>query len=413
MRTAWILLFVLAFPSIRAFGADAEPPAAEVLADTLVANRHPLALKDGALRGVGADLLLRRAGEAQFVLIGEDHGFAETPRIAMALNRALGTHAFPHLVIETGRYSTELLAKENAERLAAFVRAHPGVFPFFIWQDDVAMAKQWTADDNVADPLWGIDQEFILATQVHLQRLVALAPDVRARKVAQDYLTRAQAADARMLAQHDPANMFLPALSPADFARLREGATAEAAALIAALEESAEIYRLQNTNPFLSNRMRSELMKREFMAHYRAAERAGEAAPRAMFRMGAFHMYRGLGPTRQFDIGNLASELAASNGRQSLHVLVLAAGGKVNRKLPFLADESLRAASYDAASETEVLGAKPLLDAALPDQWVLIDLVPLRASGKARTAAGQAFEELVFGYDLVLIIPQATAALDY
>lgn len=413
MRTHWILPFALAVLSAPAFAAEPEPQAEQLLADTLAANRHPLSLKDGALQGAGADLLLQRAREAQFVLIGEDHGFAEIPRIAMALNRALGANAFPHLVIETGRYSTELLAKEDAETLAAFVRTHPGVFPFFIWRDDVAMAKQWTADEAIADPLWGIDQEFILATQVHLQRLVTLAPDARARKVAEDYLAKAKAADERMVAQHDPENMFLPALMPADFVRLREGATAEATALIAALEESAEIYRLQNTTPFVSNHMRSELMKREFMAHYHAAQREGEESPRAMFRMGAFHMYRGLGPTRQFDIGNLASELAASNGQHSLHVLVLAAGGTVNRKLPFLADENLRAAPYDAASEMEVMGAKPLLDAALPGQWALIDLAPLREKRKARTAAGEAFEALVFGYDLALIIPEATAALDY
>lgn len=413
MRKNWILLFALVFLTTPAFAAESEPSPAQLLSDTLAANRHPLSLKDGALQGVGADLLLQRARDAQFVLIGEDHGFADIPRFAMALNRALGAEAFPHLVIETGRYSTELLRQNDSETLAALVRAHPGVFPFFIWRDDVAMAKQWTADRTIDDPLWGIDQEFILATQVHLQRLVDLAPNSRIRGVAADYLARAKAADERMVAQHDPENMFLPTLMPADFARLREGATPEADALISALEESAEIYRLQNTTPFVSNRMRAELMKREFMAHYHAAQRAGEVLPRAMFRMGAFHMYRGLGPTRQFDIGNLASELAASNGQRSLHVLALAAEGTVNRKLPFLADEKLRAAAYDGASEMEVMGAKPLLDAALPGQWALIDLAPLREKRKARTAAGDTFEDLVFAYDLALIIPQGTAALDY
>jgi hypothetical protein len=73
----------------------------------------------------------------------------------------------------------------------------------------------------------------------------------------------------------------------------------------------------------------------------------------------------------------------------------------------------MRSVPYAAEEELAVLGAKPLLQAALPADWVLIDLAPLRSMCDARTAAGAEFERLVFAYDFVVVVPQATAALDF
>ena len=412
MRLQTLVFSLLALSALPALAAEQTIPPEKLLAQTLVANRHVISIQEGALHGPGADLLLQRAGDAQFVLIGEDHGFVEPPRLAMALNRALGSKSLPHLVIETGPSAARLLAGKSPQAVAELVGRHPGVFPFFGWQDDVAMIAQWSADKAMIDPLWGIDQEFILGTQLSLQRLVELAPDAKTRAVAQDYLAKARASDARMLSLHDPGQVYLPAMTPADFSALRTGAVPEAVELINGLEESAQIYQLQNSESYRSNHLRSQLMKRQFMQHYRAAQARGETTPRAMFRLGAYHTYRGLSPTNQFDIGNLAAELAASNGKDSLHVLMIAAGGKVNRKQVFMEDESMRSAPYAADEELAVLGAKPLLQAALPTEWVLIDLEPLRSMWDARTAAGAKFERLVFAYDFVVVVPQAEAALD-
>lgn len=413
MRVKPLVFFLLALSALPSLAVEQTAPPEKLLAQTLAANRHVISIQDGVLQGPGAERLLQRAGDAQFVLIGEDHGFVEPPRLAMALNRSLGAKALPHLVIETGPSAAQLLAGNSSQAVTGLVQSHPGAFPFFGWQDDVAMAAQWSADKATIDPLWGIDQEFILGTQLSLERLVELAPDAKTRATAQDYLAKARASDARMLSLHDPGQVYLPAMTPADFSALRTGAVPEAVALINGLEESAQIYQLQNSNGYRSNQLRSQLMKRQFMQHYRAAQARGESTPRAMFRLGAYHTYRGLTPTNQFDIGNLASELAASNGKDSVHVLVIAAGGKVNRKQVFLEDQSLRSVDYAAEEELAALGARPLLQAALPTDWVLIYLAPLRSMHDARTAAGAEFERLVFAYDFVVVIPQAAAALDF
>jgi hypothetical protein len=115
----------------------------------------------------------------------------------------------------------------------------------------------------------------------------------------------------------------------------------------------------------------------------------------------------------QFDIGNLASELAASHGLPSLHVLVIAAGGTVNQWRPFLTDDSLRAAPYQAKEELSQLQAGSFLDHTLPDAWTVFDMAALRRSRAAREAGGAVFANLVFAYDYVVVIPQAHAAVEY
>jgi hypothetical protein len=150
-------------------------------------------------------------------------------------------------------------------------------------------------------------------------------------------------------------------------------------------------------------------MKARFMDRWRATA-GGDR--RAMFRVGACHAMRGLAPTGVFDLGNLASGLAASEGGHSLHLRVIAAGGTVNRKLPFLADEGLRRAPCDGRRGQAVLGAEPFVDAAGGDGWSLFDLASLRRQGALLEAAGPRFARLVHGYEFLLLVPVAEAARD-
>ena len=175
--------------------------------------------------------------------------------------------------------------------------------------------------------------------------------------------------------------------------------------MIGALAHSAQIYRDQNSNPYASNLARSQLMKRQFMAAYRAAP----GQQRALFKLGAFHAGRGRSPTGVFDIGNLASELAEANGSHSVHILVLAGGGTVNRWLPFLPDDRARTQTYAAADELASIGAGPLLDASQRDAISIFDCASLRQAGLPKTISA-ALRELIFAYDWIVILPSARAA---
>ena len=70
--------------------AEAEPPVVT------------MALENGALTGPGAALLLDRLPTAQFIQVGEDHGFADSPEIALALAKASRKYGVVNHVIEEG-----------------------------------------------------------------------------------------------------------------------------------------------------------------------------------------------------------------------------------------------------------------------------------------------------------------------
>lgn len=417
-RLPVIALFVCtllngALTTLAANAAEPDPHAQ--LVAHLRAAVLPVTLTEGRLGGPGSDWLARESERAQFVLIGEDHGMADVPQFSAALWNASTQRPFDRLAIETGPYATAALeAAHDNDGIAALNARHPTAIPFFNWREDGEMAANAMRDARGQQVLCGVDQEFILSGRLLFRALANLAPDATARRLADAYAARDDALYRDMMRKRDPQLALMTQLQTSDFDSMRRAfdGSPDALALIDDIATSAEIYRLQADEGYRSNTLRSILMKRNFMRCYRDAQR-NTAQPRALFRMGAMHVARGRSPVGVMDIGNLASELAASNGATSLHVLVIAAGGDSNRWYPFADDAAAKRTPYDAKQELEIVGALPLLESADANRWILIPLAPLREQGVLRRAGGTRFEQLVYGYDAVVIIPKARAATLY
>lgn len=417
-----LLMLFGATVAIALGSADVRAQAAQTtettFVDTVKARAMPLRIASTGLSGAGAEFLREQAAASQFVLIGEDHGFADTPQFAQGLQAALGDKHFDHLVLEIGHYAARRVETALCERqdgLAQLNRAFPFFSPFVNFKEDGALAASFVACDRATPSLWGIDQEFLLSAQLQLDRLQQLTTSEPQRKQLSVFRRQADEAWTAMVAKHDPGSIALVNWSAADYARLRglfdPGRDKEAVALVDAMAASSEIYRGQNTDAYASNRARSLMMKSLFMRNYQAA-RATQERPRALFKLGAYHAARGLTPTQQFDIGNLASELAESNGARSFHVLVLMNGGEVNRHFPFSADSTDERTAYDAKEELKTLGIEALLAVSPAQDAVVIDLVSLRADGP-RMPSGNPINRLIYNYDAVVLIAKGHAASGY
>ncbi|KWS04876.1 hypothetical protein AZ78_2426 [Lysobacter capsici AZ78] len=412
------LAIALGSTDVRAQATEATEKTEKTFVDAVKARAMPLRIASSGLSGAGAGFLLERAAASQFVLIGEDHGFADTPRFAQGLQASLGDRRLDHLVLEIGYYAARRVEASLCERkdgLAQLNQAFPFFSPFVNFKEDGALAASFAACDPAAPSLWGIDQEFLLSSQLHLDRLQQLTTNEPQRKQLAVFRREADEAWNAMVAKHDPGSIALVNWTAEDFSRLRGIFNAdrdpEAVALIDAMAASSEIYRSQNTGAYASNRARSVMMKSLFMRNYQAA-RAKQERPRALFKLGAYHAARGLTPTQQFDIGNLASELAESNGERSFHVLVLMNGGEVNRHFPFSADSTDERAAYDAKEELKTLGIEALLAVAPSDDAVVIDLASLRADGP-RMPPGNPINRLIYNYDAVVLVAKGHAASSY
>lgn len=417
-----LLMLLGATLAIALGSADVRAQAAEATEKTFVdavkARAMPLRIAPTGLSGAGAEFLTAQAAASQFVLIGEDHGFADTPQFAQGLQASLGGKRFDHLVLEIGHYAArrvEASLCERKEGLAQLNQAFAFFSPFVNFKEDGALAASFVACDRKTPSLWGIDQEFLLSSQLHLDRLQQLTTSESQRKQLAVFRREADEAWNAMVTKHDPGSIVLVNWTAEDYSRLRGIFTPErdpeAVALIDAMAASSEIYRAQNTGAYASNRARSVMMKSLFMRDYQAA-RASQERPRALFKLGAYHAARGLTPTQQFDIGNMVSELAESNGGRSFHVLVLMNGGEVNRHFPFSADISDARATYDAKEELKTLGIEALLAVAPADDAVVIDLTSLRADGP-RMPSGNPINRLIYNYDAVVLVAKGHAASGY
>lgn len=383
--------------------------------------KYTLALDEGVLKGRGADFLLSEAKAAQFFLIGEDHGIAEVPQFTVALFQQMNPMGYHHFAIETGPLTAQLLTRLAAEpnaqaAFSAFHKENPFAVPFYNWHEEAALLiAVLKALKPGAQPLWGLDQEFIMSSKLHFKKLLALAPNDDARRVVEEFYEKTQTEFSRMVESKNPGLVFLASAQHADFEKLENAfgpqPPLEAQEILFELKTSWEIY-VKNFSGagYESNAQRAGLMKKHFMRYYQQALAQEGNPPRVLFKFGVYHIKKGRSYTNVYDIGNLAAELA--NNSRSFHLFVLGASGAQNAYLPFVGNEADKNKKIDAVATYAFVDIKPFLAAADQNLWTVFDLRPLRPLLHAQKLGSLApnTKELIWGYDAVLVMPQVRAA---
>jgi hypothetical protein len=368
----------------------------------------------GGLAGSGASVLKDEIARAQFILWGEDHGFADSPIVLRAIAHEARRFGFKYHVVEVGPLSTRLiretLSHDGIEGVHKLVHEVPLGIPFLSLKDDAALAGDFLGADAKGTPyLWGVDQEFIGSPIFHLKRLVAIAPDDAARAAASRLLGEEQDAAAKAAQE----KFLLSRYKDADFDALASEfrGISEAQDIIAELKESAAVYQLWMTGRnYENNARRARLLAKNFLADYRAG---ADKEPKVVFKMGLEHAALGTTTINTIDLGTLATELARANGKSSLRIAFLPAGGHNIAFAPKPGNPTT-VETYDSPEVKDLFAAIGLDAAALPkDGWTLIAMDPVRHSLDT-----QGIEKLkpfarfvVLGYDYVVTTPDAKAGV--
>lgn len=416
------LLFRLAAAGLLVGAAPlvAQPTAAEPTAtpaaQTAAEPTEILAIgfSDAGLDGPGGDRLRGELADAQFIAVGEDHGFAGAPWLAAALAAEAEaiTDAGPLFhAVEVGPRTTRwvgtLLASGGVAALDGAMEGRPYAMPFLSNAEDAALAGRFAANGR----LWGIDQEFIAAPTVLVDLLLARTDDAPVRA----QLTAMRDADRAALAEGRFGDVLLSTMPPAGFDALAAHfpGDADAVAIVAALAESARVYQLNNAGRYLENNdARGRLMQRLFLDAWRSATPAN---PRVLFKMGAYHLGRGTTPTGIYDLGSLLPGLAAARGHRSLHIAYVPVGGQVRVIRPG-ADGFTAVTDYADSMVTPILQAAGIDPATLPPTGhVLIALRPLRyrLAGAAMRALSVDARFVLNGFDYLVTTRAATAATHF
>lgn len=386
-----------------------EARAQDSLTAMLRANAHAMqADADGRLSGAGAELLMAAGRDAQFFLIGEEHGVAEIPLVAAGLFRELAPHGYRHLAIETGdvlaaELNRRILADTTGAALLAFQRDYfPGA-PFYRWREDAALLRAAVrAAGGRQDVLWGLDYD-IVADRFTLRRLRDLAPNPAARAAAERAIALADSGLAQALATQNPGLLMMFGGPDHVYGPLRQAYApepgSEADRIIRLMEQTREVNAYWGRGQgYLSNYHRAQLNKRQFMHYLNAATQRAGQMPRVMMKFGSSHMVRGRSFTNVFDLGTLASEIADVHGSRSFGVLMLGGAGTLHAVIDPRAFTTVHAPVEVDES------VKPFYDAADPQRWTVFDLRPLRPRIPRLGTLPDELLKILYGFDAVVIL---------
>jgi hypothetical protein len=373
-----------------------------------------LEVKDGKLAGAGADTIRTELRKAQFILFGEDHGFADAPIILRAIAREARPLGFKYHVVEVGPLSTriirETLSRDGLPGLHKLVREVPLGIPFLCLKDDAELASDFLGQDSKGTPfLWGVDQEFIGSPQFHLKRLVEIAPNDAARAAA----TKALSEEKEAAEKADQKNFLLTRFRDADFDALiaQFKGNVEAEKILAELKESAAIYQLWGSgHNYENNSRRARLLAKNFLEAYKSA---AESQPKVLFKMGLEHVALGTTSVNTIDLGTLATSMARANEQSALRIAFLPMDGTVAGFSP-KAGDPVSIQPFERKEATEFFANIGLDAASLPKEgWALMPLEPIRQAldNKGINALKPFSRFILLGYDYLITTADAKAGI--
>lgn len=348
------------------------------------------------------------ARAAQYVLIGEDHGIAESAQFDATLFEDLAQHGFTALAIEDGPVVTEAIVHalhqpEPQRALVALDRNYPDSVAFYNWTENSRLLERVARAGGAKFAIWGIDQELMGAAKLVLEQMLRETIKPQARALITTLLAAERAAYAKAAASGKPAEHFMMTASDEDLRTLRSMLSGRALAMLDGLMASRDIYAKSMSSVLgqgqLSNVQRNLLMKRTLASHLSRAP-----GQKLLVQIGASHAYKGINNLGNREIGNYLAERAEGDGRQSLHILVLPASGNQAR----FAGTARPVMSAPVEIYTD--GFEPLMEAARGKEGpTLFDLRALRARAHALAETDMQVERILDGYDFVVILTDVHA----
>lgn len=376
----------------------------------LLQNRYGLSVQNGKLAGTGAAVLRSAITQSRFILVGEEHGFAETPQFWKGVCNAAEPEGFHTMAIEEGPLVAAELERRIRQpggqaQLAAFVRRYPWSINIYNTREEFAMLQQ-CADSAGSSSfrLWGVNQEVLGAGGLILDRILDTRPRGESASAIRQLLQKNDDGYAKALQSGRISDLFMLSADDKELAdgaaMLQKDGTPEAQSLFASLIESHEINRAWPAD----GGRRVRLMTKLFAADYAEAARAESAPPKVMLKFGAYHVYRGLNPMQGSGIGKYVADLANGQGAQSLHICLLAVKGSAPVFPRF--GQPARMRPFNRNDDPRSGYLQPMMANLLPSDWTMFDLRPLRQE----VVGSSDMATLVNGMDILVMIPEATAS---
>lgn len=130
-----------------------------------------------------------------------------------------------------------------------------------------------------------------------------------------------------------------------------------------------------------------------------AARSNSQDTPQVVIKTGARHAYRGITPNNALDVGNLSVALARAMGGEALNIAIICGRGSKITAFP----------NRIVDNRSSYLGEEFLSLA--QDQTKLFDLTAVHPMlHEGRLDLGDRLEDFFWGFDAVVLVPNATPA---
>jgi hypothetical protein len=398
-------------PRLPAEISQMQPPAFE---QKLREVRFDLRVDNGKFTGSATRVIESAIDHAQYVLIGEDHITREIPQFTTIVCDVMARQGLSAMAVEAGPQAAEFVSSlfgkpDRLARMAALTHQYPDSVAFLNIRQENDLAAHCSEVAHYPHfHLWGLDQEFLGSAGWLLDQILATHPGPASSAALTRLKDEEQQAAAHAKETGDPHKLFLFTASDSELstvaALLQRDGNSAANALFHELIESHEIYLKNAQGSPESNSQRARLLKQNFRQDFEAVN--DPQRQRVLVKFGEWHLYKGFNPLHQRDLGNYIAELADGQGSTSLHICVLGARG--THRIYGGYDRPTKLERFVVDQDPDYRWLKPAIDNQLPNAWTLFDLRRMRFQTLGPVDA--AMERLIYGYDLLIIVPELTPA---
>ncbi len=376
--------------------------------DSLIThNTKYINVQGSQFSGDGWEELVKKSREAKYVLVGEDHGYAEIPYLTSVLASEI---PFTVFVSEIDGITASILKEVtllSEEEQSAFHKKNASSLSFYSAQEEYELAK--SISEQGAE-FWGLDQVSLFSTGLVYKEMAKQStnPDTKAILLKAAKFSDSLFSEAVRTGNYEKIYIFNQ--TKGHFLQIEEHIKDEGPLV---KEKYAKIYdswKIYNGIDGANHNTRIGSMKRTLLDYYLEHREKKKEGDRFLFKFGANHVTRGESLTRSYDIGNLVQNLAHAEGALSFHIMIIGKQGRVNTFLPA---EGMSTRPFDISDNKNLLHyLKPFYKNIGSESWAYFDLTPIRKllnAGKI-SLKDQWLTKTIKGYDALIIIPQLTAS---
>lgn len=358
-------------------------------------NMTTFSVKNQSFEGKGWDTIVSKVQKSDFVLIGEDHFINEIPFFFSALTNKV---KFDNFFCEIDPYSAKIIESKiknlSNTQLRNYVADFGNVFSFYAFDPEFNLLKQLV---NSKTSIYGTDQILLVADRLVCSELKLKTKNAKAKKIYENIENKSKSYFAEFLKdQNKPFFMKTVEFESEIKKLLLLNLSQEEKEKAEALQLTAKIYNDED-----SHHLRIQLMKSNLMKVYPEWK-----DKKNLFKFGANHLAKGESLLKIYDIGNLVNNVADSEFKNSLHIMILGKSGTQSSPFQGFPDEIV-----DENSGSFKL-LKPFFDHVNSNEWSCFDMLPLRMAlenGKL-IVKDVKLARIIKGYDYLVIIPKVTAS---